>query len=185
METIEVDQDVYAKLEAVARPFVETTPNAVLRRVLGLDEAGDSVAGETMLRPGTREEARPPHRQPAPRGARSRSVTRPKANRAPAGALLPEEAYELPLLRALDLAGGRAPSKEVIETVGRELKDDLTALDQERLQSGGIRWQSRIQFVRLRMIERGLMDRNSPRGVWTLTDLGRERVATSSTEGTK
>ena len=37
MNTIEVDDDVYAKLQQLAQPFVDT-PNSVLRRVLQLNE---------------------------------------------------------------------------------------------------------------------------------------------------
>jgi hypothetical protein len=36
MKKIEVDQEVYEKLKKLADPFVETTPNHVLRRILGL-----------------------------------------------------------------------------------------------------------------------------------------------------
>jgi restriction system protein len=85
--------------------------------------------------------------------------------------------YELPLLRVLVGAGGQGPSREIIDGVGRELKDHLTPLDLDSLPSGGVRWQNRIQFVRLRLIERGLMERDTPRGIWAISDRGREYLA--------
>ena len=61
----------------------------------------------------------------------------------------------------------------MVDAVGRELKDSLMAADFENLASGSVRWQSRLQFVRLRLIERGYMDRATPRGIWGITETGR------------
>ncbi|MER5935440.1 hypothetical protein [Streptomyces sp. NPDC002054] len=36
--TIQVDEEVYTALQLAARPFIDTTPNSVLRRLLGLDD---------------------------------------------------------------------------------------------------------------------------------------------------
>jgi restriction system protein len=96
--------------------------------------------------------------------------------RVPAGSILAEDEYEFPLLEALADAGGEAPSREVTEAVGRKLAGRLTDLDREQLKSGGIRWENRIQFVRLKMIERGLMLKDTPRGIWALSDEGRRHV---------
>jgi hypothetical protein len=96
--------------------------------------------------------------------------------RAVPGTLLPEGEYELPILRYLDRRGGRAPSREVVEAVGEELADRLTELDRRPLKSGGIRWEKRAAFVRLRLIERGELTRHSPRGTWEISDKGRERL---------
>jgi hypothetical protein len=48
--------------------------------------------------------------------------------------------------------------------------------DYEKLASGDIRWRNRAQFVRLRLIERGDMKKDSPRGLWEITDQGRDRL---------
>ena len=37
MKTIEVDNEVYEMLGNISNPFIETTPNMVLRRILGID----------------------------------------------------------------------------------------------------------------------------------------------------
>jgi restriction system protein len=80
------------------------------------------------------------------------------------------------MLRYLDEHGGRAPSREVVEAVGATLADRLTARDRQQLKSGGIRWEKRAAFVRLRLVERGELATNSPRGTWEITDKGRERL---------
>ncbi|MGQ0623244.1 MAG: winged helix-turn-helix domain-containing protein [Sporichthyaceae bacterium] len=96
-----------------------------------------------------------------------------KRIRAASGTLLPEERYERPLLRALVDAGGQASYRDVVVAVGKDLEGELLPADFENLSSGTIRWQSRLQFVRLRLIERGYLDKNAPRGVWGITEAGR------------
>lgn len=167
---IDVDDDVYGALRAQAEPFVDT-PNSVLRRLLGLDAARAAAAAVVTHKP--RSAGAP--RAGTKVGAKSRKG-KPRP-RAAAGTLLPEQEYELPLLEALVEAGGSAPSKQLIERVGEKVGGRLTAQDREPLTSGGVRWQSRIQFVRLRLIERGLMQKDTPRGIWAITESGKELIA--------
>jgi hypothetical protein len=172
---IDVDDDVYEKLKTVAQPFVDT-PNTVLRRLLGLP--GNNQGSEMPTqRAATRPvgASRPAQRSRQSRHSASSSGKRGR-ERAPAGSILPEEEYELPLLRTLVEAGGKGPSKDIIEAVGEKLGGRLTPLDRERLKSGGVRWENRIQFVRLRLLDRGLMLKDTPRGVWAITEDGRQHV---------
>ena len=83
----------------------------------------------------------------------------------------------MPILQVLVERGGSAPARDVVEAVGSLLKPKLTAMDQEKIRSGSVRWQSRVQFVRLRMVEQGLLAKDSPRGVWSITGEGRARLA--------
>jgi hypothetical protein len=172
---IDLDPDIFEYLQSRAQPFVDT-PSTVLRRELGLPDPSGAPAPQ---RPST---------APA-NGARSDGAVRkahkkqkaPRARtRAAAGTLLPEERYETPLLNALVEAGGRAPYREVADAVGRLLKDELLPADFENLNSGGVRWQSRLQFVRLRLVERGLLERDTPRGIWAISDAGRQALNKSS-----
>ena len=82
----------------------------------------------------------------------------------------------MPLLSALVEMGGSGPSRDIIESVGALLADKLTELDRATIKSGGIRWQSRVQFVRLRLVEQGLMLKDTGRGIWGISDAGRRRV---------
>lgn len=170
---IELDQEIFDFLKTKAEPFVDT-PNTVLRRLLGLDSATTRTANLVVP-------ANPSVDAPDTRGTKATKKTAKSATtkrtRAAAGTLLREERYELPLLKALADAGGQAPYRDVVDAVGRELKDDLLPADFEHLNSGAVRWQSRLQFVRLRLIERGYLDKNAPRGVWAITDAGHSALA--------
>lgn len=176
---INVDDEVFGVLKAKAEPFVDT-PNSVLRRLLGIDPAGPnavtvaarSACGAVAPKPtrATSKKARPKDK------AKSSGRTPPKRMRAARGTLLPEDRYEAPLLRALVDAGGQAPYRDIVDAVGRELKADLLPADFETLDSGTIRWQSRLQFVRLRLKDRGYLAKDTPRGIWGITDAGRAAI---------
>jgi hypothetical protein len=147
--SIEVDDKVFEIIKKNAEPFVDT-PNTVLRRLLGVE--------------------RDKRRSASPRD------TAIATERAAPGTLLPESEYELPILRFLQERGGRAPSREVVEAVGKTLSGRLTDLDRGALKSGDIRWENRVAFVRLRLIERGELTKGSPRGTWEISDKGRARL---------
>lgn len=97
--------------------------------------------------------------------------------RAAPGSILPVESYWIPLLQVLQEAGGEAPSTEAIDALEEKMKDVLGDRDRGRLESGEIRWRNRVRFARLRMKERGLISDTSRRGIWAITDLGREYLA--------
>ena len=179
--TIEIDDEIYELLRRNAEPLVDT-PSSVLRRLLGLDTNGDEAGAEP-----TASSDSPPTTKPRTTGrgepgrrTRRRNVRSSRSRRAARGTLLPEPEYELPILRYLVSHDGRAPSREVTDAVGEELDDRLTPADRERLSSGDIRWKNRVAFVRLRLVERGDLDANAPRGTWQITDQGRERVQSAN-----
>ena len=166
-----VDDEVYAALQEQAVPL-EDDVNSVLRRLLGL--------------PPTEAPRRAPSTAVATAEAparRKRSMTTPagkptkKRTRVPKGSILPEEEYELPILRALEHLGGRVPTSEVIAQVEKEIGARLTEVDREELSSGGVRWQNRVQFVRLKLIKKGEMVDGSPRGIWEVSPAGRDRIS--------
>lgn len=173
---IELDDEVFDYLKTQAEPFVDT-PNTVLRRLLGIDDS----TSEAMTPPAQSSVTSSPtvprtpadYRRGIPTRKKSTKSAAPKRTRAATGTLLPEAQYERPLLKALADAGGQAAYRDVVDAVGRELKDDLMAADFEKLSSGSVRWQSRLQFVRLRLIERGYLDKRAPRGIWGITESGR------------
>jgi hypothetical protein len=164
---VDLDADVFEYLKSKAEPFVDT-PSTVLRRLLGLAEPSQASEGAKAFEPRL-PTANP--RAAARKTSKKHGGHRPRT-RAAAGTILPEDQYVQPLLRALDKAGGRAPYREIADAVGSLMKDQFLPADLELLDSGGVRWQSRLQFVRLRLVERGLLERNSPRGIWELSDAG-------------
>jgi hypothetical protein len=80
-------------------------------------------------------------------------------------------------------AGGSAPASELIEQVGAALAGQLTDADRETLDSGLTRWKNRVQFVRLKLVQAGQMEKDSPRGVWEVTQAGRDRVESVGNDG--
>lgn len=158
--TIEIDAQVYAEIQTLARPL-EDTANSVLRRVFGLDEGA------------------------AVDGFKSAPVTHPKPpRRAAFGELLSEREYEIPILQSIEEMGGSAVASRVVDAVGEKVSEQLTPLDLERVPSGvGIRWRGRVAFTRLRMVERGLIKADSPRGRWEITDEGRRHLREAVTRG--
>lgn len=169
--TIRIDDGVYEALKSLAEPFVDT-PNDVLRRVLSLDDGGSEK------RDAPNDAA--PQKQSSIRKKALRKAGKPKRSRLPAGALLPEAEYELPLLTALDELGGSAPTSEVLDRLGKKLESRFTPQDRETYgASGTVRWRNRAQFVRDKLVKGGEMSSTSPRGIWEITRAGRERIATT------
>lgn len=162
--TIRVDEDVYGALQQEAEPFVDT-PNTVLRRFLGLTETAQETPSSQ-----TEDES------PAPIAKSSRRKKKKKRTRAPSGSLLAQREYELPLLKTLEELDGSAPAGLVIERLGHRLGGQLTPTDLETLDSGVVRWHNRAQFVRFELVRLGYMKNDSPRGVWEISDNGKQRL---------
>lgn len=93
--------------------------------------------------------------------------------KAAAGSILPRKAYEAPILQALAEKGGSAHAKEVTDRVGELLDGELSDKDRGKLKSGQIRWRNRVQFTRMELVNRGLLEKDSDYGVWQLTDAGK------------
>lgn len=167
--TIRIDDEVFEALKRHAEPLVDT-PNSVLRRLLELPNDREQPVHDRAEAPS--QASRPVRR--GRRGARRSAGTSSK--RARPGSVLPDEEYERPILQILNEKSGRAPTSEVIDGLGERLDGRLTPTDKETLGSGQVRWRNRAQFVRLRLVERGDMAKDSPRGVWEITDQGVRRV---------
>ncbi len=174
--TIRVDEDVYGALQRRAEPFVDT-PNSVLRRLLDLGESGSSGSSSNP----TNQPAAGKSGRTAPTRRKTQGTNKKrKRTRAPSGTLLSQEEYQLPLLETLSQLGGSAAAGEVIERLGDQLDGKLKPADYEKLDSGAIRWENRAQFVRYELVQRGDMKGDSPRGVWEISQQGRERLAKES-----
>src|SRR5437879_5898255 len=103
----------------------EDTPSDVIRRLLE-----ESVVAE---------QEEPPSRR----------------TRVSSSAVLPLDAYEIPLLLALAEGGGAASASVVIDRVGELLGEQLTDVDRQRLKSGPIRWRNRAQFAKESLLKAG------------------------------
>ena len=83
---------------------------------------------------------------------------------------------EIPLLKALIAAGGRATPKEAVERVTRD-SPDLTPADRTMKQPSGsdLKWPNMVAWVRNTLCDRGAIDR-TVRGTWVITETGRQMV---------
>lgn len=189
--TIRIDMEVFEALQKRAKPFVDT-PNSVLRRELGLEDAPTNLVDidrniESLDEQGVEPAPARPLQEASAKSSRDRGRktgrkrTRRVGVRSAPGTLLPEERYERPILQGLIERGGEAPAREIVDAVGEMLQNEFTEMDRKRLSSGGIRWQTRVQFVRLRLVERGWLRKDSQRGIWAISDEGRK--AFESNEG--
>jgi hypothetical protein len=104
------------------------------------------------------------------------------------GKVTPEREYRIPILVALMEMGGRGRVKDILKRVEATMKDKLTKTDYEKLPSGTyVRWVNYAMWERLNMINDGLLEKGSPRGVWEITEKGKlylsERAGAATSKG--
>lgn len=100
------------------------------------------------------------------------------------GLRTPEEAFRRPILEALVELGGSAPIDKVLKQVETKMAGILKPCDREPLPSSprSVRWKNTAQWCRNTLVREGLMKSDSPRGVWEISDAGREWLLRESAE---
>lgn len=91
-----------------------------------------------------------------------------------AGELTPQREFWKPILETLVEMGGQGSRQEVHKAVERKTKDRLRPGDYELNRDGTAKWNKAVDYQRLAMVREGLMARNTPRGIWRITDQGRQ-----------
>lgn len=170
---IGVDAEVLEAIAKHAQPFVDD-PNAVLRRELGLDSDA-SQNGTAAQEPSPASRSRRAAKRSAKRTPKRKTESPP---RAPKGSLTPEAEFIDPILRALEQGGGELPIREVLASVGEQMTGTLNEHDKFSDEKGVARWEKRVPFVRLRMVEHGLLASDAPRGMWRISAEGRDHLTT-------
>jgi restriction system protein len=90
------------------------------------------------------------------------------------GLKTPQFEYRIPILEVLRERGGRGVANEVLKGVYEKMKDILQPGDLESISSGTeIQWRNSARWERNNMKELGLLERKSPRGIWEITEKGR------------
>ena len=89
--------------------------------------------------------------------------------------------YVNPVLQAIKRLGGSARPAEVCRAVAKDLGLEGSPVLEETLGSGVSRFENKIAFVRLYLVLTGYLDR-SKRGVWTLTEKGKNAPILSDDE---
>lgn len=170
----EISLDAWDAWKRAAEPF--ELPDDVLRRLLSVGIGAKALPTEVTTTAASKVASKSGSPTTS-RSARRSQKSGAKRSRVASDLLLPETEYEVPILEALAEAGGRRPTREVIDAVGRVLDGRLTAADHEPVRDGGPpRWQNRVQFARLRLVKAGLMNARSPRGVWEISPAGEQRL---------
>jgi restriction endonuclease Mrr len=92
------------------------------------------------------------------------------------GLRTPEEQFVIPILEAIIELGGKAEMRDVLELVHSKMKGILNSYDYEPLPSNPKqkRWENTAQWSRNTMVNEGLLAKDSPRGIWEITDKGRK-----------
>jgi restriction system protein len=92
------------------------------------------------------------------------------------GLRTPEEQFIMPILESIIELGGRAKVKDVLERVYDKMKNILNSYDEEPLRSrrNVKRWENTARWARQKMVEKGLLAKDSPRGIWEITEKGRK-----------
>ena len=154
MPTIRIDEEVFNGLKQLAEPFVDS-PNAVVRRLL--------MEKGIIPQPPVEPRANPllplvPERVLTP-------------------LLTPQQIYEQFLLVTLaENFAGRADKRSVTKSViERMLKQGFIGpADLELVATGETKAENTITWGRNALKNRGLIARGSQRGIWELTEEGRE-----------
>jgi len=92
------------------------------------------------------------------------------------GLRTPEEKYVIPILESIIELGGKAEMKNVLNLVHEKMKGILNKYDYEPLPSNPTqkRWENSVQWARNTMVNEGLLSSDSPRGIWEITQKGRD-----------
>jgi len=148
MPTIRVTDDVFAGLQKLAKPFVDS-PCDVIKRLL---ISGGVLAQESYPTPSLQKQ------------------------RAKKGALTPQKTYQdfLLLVLASDHFKGQGSKSEVTKKVIAVMKSLklIKELDEEIVSTGETRSENTIAWGRNVLKNRGLISTESPRGIWELTEEG-------------
>ena len=100
------------------------------------------------------------------------------------GLRTPNQAFQLPILQALIQLSGSAPIQIVLDRVHEMMKDQLNDYDYQSLPSNPhvVRWENNAQWARFKLVNEGYLASDSPRGIWEITEAGRERVGAAELE---
>ena len=104
------------------------------------------------------------------------------AGRIRKGLRTPEAAFFCPILQALSDLGGSAKRSEVFLILEQSMRDVLKPIDYHILSSEAeqMRWQNSAQWARNLMVKEGLLQADSPVGLWEISEKGHEFLQNNS-----
>lgn len=113
---------------------------------------------------------------------KKKTAKRTAKQRLPRGLRTPEEAFRRPILEALVELGGKASVREVLDRVEKKMASRLTKYDLEPLPSDSktVRWRNTAQWCRNSLVREGLLQADSPFGIWEISESGRKALQDES-----
>jgi restriction system protein len=92
------------------------------------------------------------------------------------GLRTPEEQFVIPILESIIELGGKAEMKDILKLVHDKMKSILNRYDYEALPSNPKqkRWENTAQWARNTMVDEGFLVKDSPRGIWEITEKGKK-----------
>lgn len=89
-----------------------------------------------------------------------------------------EAEFIIPILKSINELGGSGKTKDVLKKVNIKMKKKFNDYDVESLPSipSMTRWKQTAQMARITMVKDGLLRKNSPRGVWEITEKGKKAL---------
>jgi len=91
-----------------------------------------------------------------------------------------QKEFMQPILEVLGELNGRGEVKDIFKRLESKMKHHLKPVDHGKLKSGQIRWKNTAQWAKNELSSEGLMERKSPRGIWQLSQKGREHLKTKA-----
>ena len=97
------------------------------------------------------------------------------------GLRTPEDEFRIPILDALAQLGGSTPIGDVTDQLEKSMADVLNEYDWQTLPSvpNVPRWRNTAQWARQSLVNDGYLSGDSPKGIWEITDSGRELLRTA------
>lgn len=78
------------------------------------------------------------------------------------------------ILDALVERGGQASRQEVHDNIAQRMKARFKPGDLEVNRDGTLKWNKQVDYQRLAMVHKGLLQKDAPRGNWEITENGRQ-----------
>lgn len=147
MPVIRISDSTWERLKVYARPL-EDTPEDVVRLALdALDEAR-----------GKKPAAVKTEQRPAPSK----------------GKKMPQRDFRSHLLKVMIELGGSAYAKDIREMLEPQVRPLLGPADLAPVSTGDPRWWNAVCWERNDLVKEGLFRKDSDRGIWELSDRGRQ-----------
>jgi Mrr N-terminal domain len=151
MPVIRVSDATWERLKMHARPF-EDKPEDIVN--LALNALDEKVGRKTAQRQEDKKS--------------EASVERP---------LTPQKDFRIPLIRAVFELGGSARVADIRAALEKKFGMSLKEGDYEKVSTGEVRWWNAVCWERANLVREGLFLDTSERGVWELSDKGKENAS--------